>query len=108
MLAIYAGRMLSHVVIFWTKPGVVDAAEKLLAGVKEYLAPIPGVSVLHAGKMVPSERPVVEQSYQVGLYVQVEDKAAEIRYQQHPLHLAFIEKCLKDNYERVLVYDFAD
>ncbi|MDX2055133.1 MAG: Dabb family protein [Polyangiaceae bacterium] len=100
--------MLSHVVIFWTKPGVPDAAEKLLAGMREYLAPIPGVTVFHAGKMVPSERAVVDQSYQIGLYVQVEDKAAEVRYQQHPLHLAFIEKCLKDNYERVVVYDFAD
>lgn len=100
--------MLSHVVIFWTKPGVADAADKLLAGMREYLAPIPGVQVFHAGKMVPSARPVVDQSYQVGLYVQVENQAAEALYQQHPLHLAFIEKSLKENYERVVVYDFAD
>jgi hypothetical protein len=100
--------MLSHVVLFWTKPGVPDAAEKLLAGIREYLAPIPGVRVFHAGRMVPSERPVVEQSYQVGLYIQVDDKAAEIAYQEHPLHKAFIEKALKDNYEKVVVYDFAD
>lgn len=100
--------MLSHVVIFWTKPGVPDAADKLLAGMRDYLAPIPGVHVFHAGKMVPSDRPVVDQSYQVGLYVQVDDKAAEIAYQKHPLHLEFIEKILKDNYERVVVYDFAD
>lgn len=100
--------MLSHVVIFWTKPGVPDAADKLLAGIREYLAPIPGVKVFHAGKMVPSERPVVDQSYQVGLYIQVEDKAAEVAYQKHPLHVAFLDNVFKQNFERVVVYDFAD
>ena len=100
--------MLSHVVIFWTKPGVPNATENILAGMKEFLAPIPGVSVFHAGVMVPSERPVVDQSYQVGLYIQVADKAAEVAYQKHPLHVEFIEKALKPNYDRVVVYDFAD
>ena len=100
--------MLSHVVIFWTKPGVPNAAENILDGIKQFLIPIPGVAVLHAGKMVPSDRPVVDQSYQVGLYIQVADKAAEAAYQKHPLHVEFIEKALKPNYERVAVYDFAD
>lgn len=100
--------MLSHVVIFWTKPDVPDANAKLLAGMKEYLQPIPGVNVFHTGTMVPSERPVVEQSYQVGLYVQVQDKAAETAYQKHPLHLEFIEKIVKTCVARVVVYDFAD
>ena len=100
--------MLSHVVIFWTKPGVPDAADKLLAGINRLLAPIPGVKAFHAGKMVPSERPVVDQSYQVALYIQVEDKAAETAYQKHPLHVEFIETVLKETYERVAVYDFAD
>jgi hypothetical protein len=100
--------MLSHVVIFWTKPGVPNATENILAGMKEFLAPIPGVSVFHCGKMVPSERPVVDQSYQVGLYIQVADKEAEIAYQKHPLHVDFIEKALKPNFDRVVVYDFAD
>ena len=100
--------MLSHVVIFWTKPDVADAADKLLAGMKKYLEPIPGVKVFHAGKMVPSERSVVDQSYQIGLYIQVEDKAAEAAYQKHPLHVEFIQKVIKTCVERVVVYDFAD
>lgn len=99
--------MLSHVVIFWTKPSVPDAADKLLAGIREYLPAIPGVRVFHAGKMVPSERPVVDQSYQVALYIQVDDKAAEVAYQQHPLHVEFLEKAFRPNCDRVLVYDFA-
>ncbi|MCG5054019.1 MAG: Dabb family protein [Myxococcales bacterium] len=100
--------MLSHVVIFWTKPEVPDAADRLLAGMREYLADIPGVRGFHCGKMVPSERPVVDQSYQVGLYVLVDDKAAELAYQVHPQHLAFIENVVKATTLRAVVYDYAD
>ena len=57
--------MFSHVVIFWTKPDVPDATEKSLAGAEQYLKPCPGVLHYHCGKMVPSHRDVVDQSYQV-------------------------------------------
>lgn len=100
--------MLSHVVVFWTKPDVPDAADKMLAGMDKYLKPIPGVIGYHAGRMVPSERPVVEQSYSVAVIVQLESKEAEGVYQKHPLHLEFIEKILKPNFEKVVIYDFAD
>ena len=61
--------MFSHVVIFWTKPEVPGAADKLFAGAQQYLAAVPGVRSFHAGRMVPSARPVVEQSYQVAINI---------------------------------------
>ena len=42
--------MFSHVVIFWTKPDVLGAADSLLAGAQKYLATIPGIHQ-HAGQM---------------------------------------------------------
>lgn len=99
--------MLSHIVIFWTKPGVPDAADRLLAGMEKYLKPIPGVIHFHAGRMVPSHRPVVDQSYQVALNLILADKAAEAAYQSHPLHVEFVEKVFQPVCERVVVYDFA-
>lgn len=98
--------MLSHVVIFWTKPGVPDAVSRLVEGIEQYLRPIPGVISLHHGKMVPSDRPVVDSSYQIGMLVQVPDKAAEEAYQKHPLHVEFVEKVFRVVCERVQVYDF--
>lgn len=100
--------MLSHVVIFWTKPSVPDAAARLLEGAKKHLASIPGVLGFHVGRMVPSERPVVDQSYQVALLVQLPDKAAEQAYQVHPQHIQFIEEYCKPCLDRALVYDFSD
>jgi hypothetical protein len=98
--------MFSHIVIFWTKPGETQAIEKLIAGVDQYLKPIPGIILIHAGRMVPSPRPVVDQSYQMALNVIFANKSAQDGYQAHPLHIEFVEKVLKPNVAKVLVYDF--
>jgi len=98
--------MFSHVVIFWTDPANPKAADDLIAGAKKYLAPIPGIVHFHVGKMVASDRPVVDQSYQVALNVVFKDKRAQDDYQVHPLHIEFVEKVFKPNRKKVVVYDF--
>lgn len=99
--------MFSHVVIFWTKPEVPDAAAQLLAGMERYLKPIPGALSFHMGRMVPSHRPVVDQSYQVALNLVFPDKQTQDAYQVHPLHIEFVEQVFKPVCQRVVVYDFA-
>jgi len=98
--------MFSHVVIFWTDPANPKAADELIAGAKKYLAPIPGITHFHAGKMAPSRRPVVDQSYQVALNVAFTDRQAQDDYQVHPLHLEFVERVFKPHCRKVVVYDF--
>ena len=98
--------MFSHVVIFWTDPTKPNATADLLAGAEKYLKPIPGVLAFHIGKMTPSHRPVVDQSYQVALNIIFSDKKAQDNYQVHPLHIEFIEKAFKPNCAKVVVYDF--
>ena len=98
--------MFSHVVIFWTKPEVPGATEALLAGAQKYLSAVPGVRSFHVGRMVPSHRPVVDQSYQVALNIRFDDQAAQDAYQTHPLHLEFVEHAFKPNCTRCVVYDF--
>ena len=99
--------MFSHVVIFWTPPNKPNAADELVAGAEQYLKPIPGVLSFHVGRMVPSHRPVVDQSYQVALNIVFPDKATQDAYQMHPQHLEFVEKVFKPNCAKVVVYDFA-
>ncbi len=98
--------MFSHVVIFWTFPEKPTAADELIAGAKHFLSGIPGVENFHVGRMTPSHRPVVDQSYQVALNIQFATKQAQDDYQVHPLHLEFVEKTFKPNCHRVVVYDF--
>ncbi|KAB2660014.1 MAG: Dabb family protein [Verrucomicrobia bacterium] len=99
--------MFSHVVIFWTDPSNPNGADELLAGMEKFLKPIPGVVHFHAGRMVPSHRPVVEQSYQVALNLIFADKEAQDVYQAHPLHIEFVETVFKKVCSKVVVYDFA-
>ena len=97
----------SHIVIFWTDPSNPGATDELIAGAENYLKPIPGVLHYHIGKMAPSHRPVVDQSYQVGLNLVFPDKATQDAYQVHPMHLEFVDKVFKRVCTKVVVYDFA-
>lgn len=98
--------MFSHIVIFWTDPGQPGAADNVIAGAKQYLPTIPGIQHFHVGKMVGSERPIVDQSYQVALNTVFTNKQAHDDYQVHPQHLAFVEKIFKPLCTRALIYDF--
>lgn len=99
--------MFSHVVIFWVKPEVPNATEILAAGAEQYLRNIPGILLCHIGRMVPSDRPVVEQSYQVALNLIFADKKSQDDYQVHPQHVEFVEKVFKPVCQKVVIYDFA-
>jgi len=98
--------MFSHVVIFWTDPAKPDATATLLAGIDKYLKPIPGIIQMHAGKMIGSHRPVVDQSYQVALNLIFPDKKTQDDYQVHPLHVEFVTEVMKKTCLKVTVYDF--
>jgi hypothetical protein len=98
--------MFSHVVIFWTDPARPGATEELIAGANRYLKSIPGATHFHVGKMAPSHRPVVDQSYQVALNLIFPDKKSQDDYQIHPQHVEFVEKVFKRVCKKVVVYDF--
>lgn len=98
--------MFTHIVIFWTDPSKPEAADVVLEGAKRLLPNIPGVLNFHAGLMVGSERPVVDQTYQVGLNLTFENKAAESAYQVHHDHIEFVETVFKPNCVKVAIYDF--
>jgi hypothetical protein len=53
--------------------------------------------------MTPRE--VVDNSYDVGLSVVMDDAAGHDVYQEHPLHKEFIARN-KPNWKRVQIYDF--
>ena len=98
--------MFSHIVIFWTDPSQPGGMDELIAGANKYLKAIPGVLHFHVGRMAPSHRPVVDQSYQVALNLIFPDQKAQDDYQVHPQHVEFVEKVFKRVCKKVVVYDF--
>lgn len=98
--------MFSHIVVFWTDPARADAGDEVLAGAIRHLSAIPGIVQFHAGKMVPSSRSVVEQSYQVALNLVFPDRGTQEAYQAHPQHVEFVERYVKPLVRKIMVYDF--
>ena len=98
--------MFVHTVYFWMNPGVSDAQRRQLADdCQTYLAKIPTVRHLWAGPPAMTPREVVDNSYDVGLCVVMDDAAGHDVYQEHPLHKEFIARN-KPHWKRVQIYDF--
>lgn len=98
--------MFSHIVVLWTDPHNFAAPDELVSAANELLKDIPGVVSFHAGKMVKSHRPVVEQTYSVALNIVFTSKQAEHEYQAHLQHLVFLESFVKRLVKKVVIYDF--
>jgi hypothetical protein len=98
--------MFVHAVYFWLNPGTPEAARlQLVADCKAYLSKIPTVRHLWAGRPAMTPRDVVDNSYDVGLLVALDDAAGHDVYQEHPLHKEFIARN-KPHWKRVQIYDF--
>ena len=66
---------------------------------------IPGVVALRAGKAVPSQRRVVDSSFDVALVFSFTDKAALDAYLVHPEHLKLLRETMQPLVDRIKVYD---
>lgn len=97
--------MFIHNVFFWLKVGTpAGERQALLRDCREMLSSIPGVRHLWAGEPALTPRTVVDNSYDVGLCVVLEDAKAHDVYQEHPKHKEFAARH-KDSWARLQVYD---
>ena len=100
-----ANQTIEHIIIIWLKePGNTQAQDKIIKA-SEKLKTIPGVITLRSGKAVPSQRKIVDSSYDVALIISFINKAALDAYLVHPVHLNLLEKTMKPLIERIRVYD---
>ncbi len=96
---------IEHVVIVWLKDsGNLEQRARVLAE-SAALKSIPGVLSINSGQAAPSERAIVDSSFDVALIVSLADRAALASYLTHPLHLQLVEQTLKPLVARILVYD---
>jgi hypothetical protein len=98
--------MFVHTVFFWLNEGTpASAVEQLVHDCRTVLKEVPTVQQLWAGLPANTPREVVDNSYGVGLTVIFDDRAGHDVYQDHPLHLQFIERN-RAHWQRVQVYDY--
>lgn len=94
-----------HHVFFWLKhPASTEDRDLLVAGLRT-LAGIPLIKELYVGILADTEkRDVVDASWQVSELMFFNDLHAQASYQQHPIHLEFVNN-YSHLWEKVVVYD---
>lgn len=94
-----------HVVLVWLKrPG--NAADRVkLQQTAEELRAIPQVRSVSHGTALASERPIVDDSFDVGFVMRFDSPAALHAYESHPFHVAKVNQVLKPLSRKVVVYD---
>lgn len=94
-----------HVVLVWLKrPGNAADRQALLDAGKE-LRSIPGLHFLDQGLALPSERPTVDDSFDVGYVMRFDSPAALETYAKHPVHQQKVTEVLKPLSRKIVVYD---
>ena len=96
---------IEHIVFLWLKePGNSNAQDTIIKA-NQALKTIPGVIALRTGKAVPSQRRIVDSSFDVALIISLIDQAALDAYLVHPLHQRLVDEIMKPLVDKVRVYD---
>ena len=94
-----------HVVLIWLKrPGNTADREAILAASKD-LRVIPGIKFLDAGTALASDRPIVDDSFDVGLTMRFDSAKSLHAYETNPLHVKKVTEVLKPLAAKFVVYD---
>jgi hypothetical protein len=97
-----------HVVLCWLKSaGDAEARDRIIE-VSKGFADIPGVVSVSAGPVLPSNRAIVNSSFDVAVVLVFEDRRALAAYLEHPEHKRALDQVLKPLVEKIAIYDFVE
>ena len=97
-----------HVVVCWlNEHGNKEARQKVIEVSRGFSA-IPGVIDVRVGRVIPSEREIVDSSFDVAIYLSFENEQKLFEYLNHPIHKKAVEKTLKPLVRKIVVYDFIE
>lgn len=103
-----AGGKVEHVVLIWLKkPGDAKQREAVVAQCQAFAAEISQVAHLSCGLALPSERPVVDDSFDVGMVMRFDHPTELAAYEKHPVHVKAVQDLLKPLAAKILVYDIS-
>ncbi len=96
-----------HHVYFWLKNNSSKRdKQKLVEGLKG-LTEIKSIDMYHIGQPAATNRDVIDSSYSLSWMLVFKNKEAQDRYQDDPIHLAFVKE-YSHLWSKVVVYDSVD
>lgn len=96
---------MQHVVLCWLKHPGDQAARRKIIDLSRSFAAIPGVIGVRAGTAVPSQRAIVDDSFDVGIVFTFADRQAMQAYLEHPTHKQAVRDVIAPLTDRIVVYD---
>ncbi|HEX7027333.1 MAG TPA: Dabb family protein [Gammaproteobacteria bacterium] len=96
----------NHVVLVWFNRSVDESYIHQVAVASQQLEQISGVITISAGLPIESERPVVDDSFDLGLIIRFDSVDKMRSYVSDPIHKKFVEDYLQGKLDKLLVYDF--
>src|SRR6478609_8962932 len=100
-----ASGTVDHIVLVWLKrPGNAADRQALLATAND-LRVIPGIQFLDAGTPLASDRPIVDDSFDIGLTMRFDSVKSLRAYESDPRHVQKVTEVLKPLSKKVLIYD---
>jgi hypothetical protein len=94
-----------HIVLIWLKrPGNPSDRQAILSASRD-LRIIPGIQFLDAGTALASDRPVVDDSFDIGLTMRFDSAKSLQAYEKDPLHVKKVNEVLKPLAKKIVVYD---
>jgi heme-degrading monooxygenase HmoA len=103
-----ADQRVSHVIVVWLKePGNVQMREQFIKASRA-LEALPGVLSRHVSAVIPSNRPKVDDTFDVAVTVTFENTKAFKNYMQSKKHKQMLKDQLKPLVNRVVVYNFGN
>jgi hypothetical protein len=97
-----------HVVLIWLKDPTDHAVRHKIIEASEAFRQIPGVLDVRQGRPVPSTRPIVDSSFDIGFVITFESRAALDAYGPHPIHQKAAQELIQPNTKQIKVYDIVD
>jgi hypothetical protein len=101
------GSVLTHLVLCWLKDSGNQDHRNQIIEITESFKKIPGVLDARAGNPIMSDRDIVDDSFDVGIIIEVRNVDELKNYLDHPIHQKAKKDVLLPLVDRVLVYDFA-
>ena len=95
-----------HVVLIWLKESGNQNHMQQIIDISNQLKEISEIQEMQVGRSIPSDRKIVDDSFDVGLYMIFTGQEDMQRYLVHPKHKKAVKTVIKPLASKIIVYDF--
>jgi hypothetical protein len=102
------GAPVVHLVLCWLEDaGNPDHRRRVIERTKG-LRYARGMLDLHVGPALPGDRAIVDDSFDIGIFMRFESRAAMQRYLQEPVHLRAVREVFRPLCREIRAHDFVE